>query len=249
MVIFTPRIYPEINIVHIKHPNRFYAFPFLGGVVKIFMLIPIFFWLFLLGIASFVMTFINSFIVLFSGKYWKPAFEINSLIIIISVKASYFFLGLTNNYPGFDSKIKDFSLQLTFPKNPNRWLAFPVLGGIFRIILAIPYFIYSSIMQNAGSFASIVASFPVLFMEKYPESLYELCRDSIRVNISLLAYFTGISDNYPSFWISMKHRGIKILFIILATLIFLSNKLSGFQKSPNNYQPYHYSYPSQTPSY
>lgn len=238
-------LYPVISIPLIKNPNRFYAFPLLGGFVKFIMLIPVFFWLMLLGIAYVVLSIVNSFIVLFTGKYWDSAFEVTSLLIHLSVKVSYFFLGLTNNYPGFTAETKDFTLEISFPKKPNRWFAVPIFGGLARFVLLIPYLIYTSVIQYAGNLGAIVASFPVLFMGKYPESLYELGRDSIRLNAANMMYFAGLSDKYPSFWISMHHKGIKILFIIIASLLFLTNMLDKSQNKNTYNNMQQYNYPSQ----
>lgn len=247
----TNSLYPVVSIPLIKNPNRFYAFPLLGGFVKIVMLIPVFFWMMLLGIAFLFMSLINSFVVLFTGKYWKPAYEITLLLIRLTAKISYFFLGLTNTYPGFTGTTKGFTIEINYPTHPNRLFAFPILGGVARILLLIPYLLYGSVIENAGNAAAIVASFPVLFMGRYPESLYELGRDSTRLNLATAMYFAGLSDIYPSFWISMKHKGIKILFIILGLLYMLFSNAHSFQQNSSdssNYK-YQYTYPSANSTY
>ena len=64
----TDRFYPDLRIERIQNPNRFYAFPFLGGLFKIIILIPVLIELaFLILFWAFV-TIINSFVVLFTGS-------------------------------------------------------------------------------------------------------------------------------------------------------------------------------------
>lgn len=241
-------MYPAIDIPRIKNPRRFYAIPFVGGIVKFFMLIPVFFWLMLIGIAFAAMSLVNSFVVLFTGKYWRPAYDVTSLLIRLSVKTSYFFLGLTNRYPGFTGETKDFTIDIAYPQKSNRFFAIPLLGGLARWILLIPYLIYVSVIQYAGNLAAVVASFPVLFMGTYPDSLYELGRDSVRLNTAIIMYGAGLSDSYPSWWISMKHKGIKILFIVLAVILFLLNTFNKPQNN-NSYQYQQYNYPSPASTY
>ena len=233
-------LYPVINLPLIKNPTRWYAIPFVGGIAKGFMLIPVFVWFVVLGIAAlFMSACINSFVVLFTGKYWKPSYEINVLLISLLAKTTYFWTGLTNTYPGFDAKTKNFTLDIPFPKNPNRFFAVPIIGGLARGVILIPYFIYISVIGQASNLANIVASIPVLFMGKFPESCYELVRDNTRLNLAVSMYGYGLEDTYPSFWISMNHKTVKIIFIVLGTIIFLLNNVGRFANNNayrNSYQ-------------
>lgn len=203
------------------------------------MLIPVYIWLFLLAIAFGLMTIINSFIVLFTGHYWKSAYEISVYFIRMNLKISFFFYGLTNTYPGFSSQTTDFTVEIPYPKNPNRAFAFPIVGGIARGILLIPYYIYSSVIQNAGNIGALAASFVVLFRGTYPESFYEIARDGIRTGMAASMYTIGLSDEYPSWWISMHHKTTKIILIVFSVLFIL------FRVSGN----FHRQFPQQQPSY
>lgn len=243
------RIYPEIDLPRIKNPIRLYAFPVLGGVVKGFMLIPVFVWTTILGIAYFFVTIINSFIVLFTGKYWSVAYELTALIILISTKVAFFWAGLSNIYPGFTGETKDFKMDIPYPKNPSRFFAFPVIGGIARLVMLIPFLIYAYVIQYAGNLGTYAASFVVLSKGKYPESFYELARDSVRISQATAFYMAGLEDVYPSWWISMNHKTIKIILIVLGTLWVLLNFQSRSQN--NRYQQQYnnqYYYPTSVPS-
>ncbi len=218
-------IYPQLSVSLIKDPNRFYAFPILGFVIKFLMLIPQIIELAFLGIAAFFIVFvINPFIILFTGVYWDVAYQLTVGIIKLSMKMVFFFYGLTNTYPGFDFTIHDtYTVDIKKPTNPSKFLNFPLFGLLLKIIIMIPFFIYESIIRYAAFLGVFGASFVAFFAGRFPESSYELGRDSVRLNIAQGMYLSGLSNKYPSFWISMNHKTIKIILIILGVLSWLGN--------------------------
>lgn len=236
-------MYPALRVDHIQNPSRLYAIPLLGILIKVIICIPIFIELFFLNMASTVLTLMNAFYVLATGKYWDLAYEINLGVLRLTTKQTLFFFGLTNTYPGFDLTIDDplIALDMVKPKNPGRFFAVPMIGGLVRLILLIPFLIYvNAINSAAGIASSFLASFHVLFKGKYPEFAYELARDLMRLNLASSVYLSGFSDSYPSFWISMNHKTIKIVLIILGVLLSLGNFGSSYtpknsiQPSPSN---------------
>jgi len=154
-----PEIYPVINIPHIQNPNRFYAIPLLGFLAKLIVLIPVGIELVVLWVVNFFVTMIiNPFIVLVTGKYWKTAYEFNLGLMRLTAKTYYYVFGLTDKYPGFNFEIKDnYNLEMAYPENPNRFFAIPVLGGFVRIVLLIPYLIYSQVISYASNIGVFVS--------------------------------------------------------------------------------------------
>ena len=221
-------LYPTLSVTHIQNPNRLWAVPIFGILVKLILIIPVGIELIVLYIANFFVTIANSFVVLFTGKYWDTAYTLNLGIMRLSTKLTLYIYGLTDKYPGFSFEIKDplITLDMKKPENPNRLFAIPLLGGIARIILLIPYLIYQSVLNYAVGVGVIISSFPVLFTGKYPETTYEFARDYMRVVLASTAYMSGLSDSYPSFWISMNHKTAKILLIIAGVLLFIANMFS-----------------------
>ena len=245
-------IYPELSISKIKTPNRYWAIPVLGGVAKIIILIPVFVEIVALFIYIFLLQIINSFYVLFGRKYWQFCFDTTCGALILMTKTTFFFEGLTDKYPGFNLKLNgDFDLKFTYPQTPRVFYAIPVIGGLARGILLIPFAIYSQIISNGAKVGVVGSSVPVLLNGKYPDSTFELARDSQRLSLSAMAYFAGISDQYPSFKISMNNQTIKIFLIIVGTILLLSqwqwhrstsrtedyfkNPKPYIQNMPNNY--------------
>lgn len=225
--------YPTINIQLIQNPNRLFAIPILGILIKFIILIPIFIELMFLGLAAGLLTTINSFSVLFTGHYWDLAYQLNLGIIRFTAKVNFYLYGLTDKYPGFSLSINDdYSVDISKPESPNRLFAIPILGFLIRAILLIPFFIWVSVVQTGSRIGVfLLAWVKVLFTGKYPESIFELATDEMRLTLSISAYFAGLSDKYPNFAISMNHKVIKIILLIIGVLSLLSNLVSSASNS------------------
>ncbi len=222
--MFKSELYPKLSVKENLKPNRFYATPFLGGVIKIILLIPQVIEALILMPVLFVLIIINSLYVFVLGKYWDTAYEFMLNYIRFFVKTYFFWVGFDDAYPGFSlSTDGKFVLDIKKPSSPNRLFAFPLLGGFVRFLFLIPYLIYSQVLGNGAWVGVIVSSFPVFLKGKYPQSTYEFAVDSQRVNLGMLFNLVGFSDRYPSFKISMNHKNIKIILIAVGTILFLFN--------------------------
>lgn len=220
-ITYTDGIYPVLEANVIQNPNRIFAVPLVGILIKFLLLIPVFIEILLLYIwYSFVVILINPFVVLATGKYWQHAYRFTLGMFKLAVKTEFYFYGLTDKYPWFGFNIDDgFKLDIIMPESSKRLYAIPILGGAIRIILLIPYFVFSGIISNAALIGvSLLAWAVVLFKGRYPEGIFELARDSVRVNTSVGAYFAGLSDRYPSFYISMAHDKIKLILIAISII-------------------------------
>lgn len=238
MEVMAHALYPQIQIEHIKNPNRLYAIPFLGFLYKLIIIIPVTLEISVLRFCVFLLSMLNSVAIFTRGRYWKLAYEINLGTMKLETNVSYFLYGLTDVYPGFSLATTNYTFTIPFPKNPHRLFATPLLGVLARFVLMIPYLLYRHIISMAATLAVLVSWIPVLFQGRYPETTYEICRDSVRVDQAVTAYFLGLSDEYPSFWISLNHRSLKILLLALSVILtlwaFLGNY--GNHQHPSNYR-------------
>lgn len=221
-ITYIDGIYPSLVINQIQKPNRLFAFPLIGFLIKMILLIPVLIEMIFLVIWLFiVVALINSFVVLFTGKYLSHAHSVSVGFIRLYTKIGFYFAGLTDKYPGFGLQNSgDLNFDISLNEKPKRLFAIPVLGGLIRFVLLIPYFIFGNIISYAvviGLF--FLAWVAVLFRGKYPEGLFELGRDSFRVDASTFAYTLGLSDKYPSFYISMAHDKIKLILIAISTIL------------------------------
>lgn len=233
-ITYTEGIYPVLTAETIQNPSRLFAVPVLGFLIKVILSIPIFFEvLFLLIWGLIVVSLINPWVVLFTGRYWPHAYNFSLGMIRLITKVSFYFFGLTDKYPWFSFNINDkFTLDIQKPENPKRLYAIPIIGGLIRTVLAIPYIIFEQIVsQAAGIGAYLLAWAVVLFKGRYPEGIFELARDSIRVNVASWAYFSGLSDRYPSFYISMTHDKIKLILLGISIILGVWNYSGRFSGS------------------
>lgn len=231
------KMYPSIHIERISHPNRLYAIPIVGMLVKVIILIPFFIVLFFVLIGYFFISIINSCYVLFNGTYWDVAHRYITGYLHLSLKMHYFLFGLTDKYPAFTFEPGNFyTMKIEKPQHPNRLWAIPFFGGIARLFVLIPFFIFVYILQYASWFGAIGASFEVLVKGRYPESSFELARDYVRLSLSASVFSAGLSDAYPNFWISMNHKKIKIALIIAAILYMIVGNVMNAQNRARNYE-------------
>ena len=221
-------LYPHLKIDHIKNPSRAYAIPLLGFIIKAFMVIPVAIELGFLKMAQFFFSILNACNIFFRGRYWKAAYALNLGIMQLESNVALFMWGLTDVYPGFSLKTTNYEMDIDFNKTPNRILATPFVGLLFRLVLMIPYLIYRQVIATAAFLAIFVSWTVVLFTGRYPESTYEIARDSVRVDQATTMYFLGMSDTYPSFWISFNHKAIKILLLVLSALFTLWSWAGGW---------------------
>lgn len=244
------RMYPELSIPYPQHPNRWYAFPFIGILVKAILLIPVLFFLIFLGLFNFILMLITPFVILFTGKYWDTAYKYTLIYLRVSTKVSLYIFGLTDTYPGFSMDEGGlFTLRLDKPVAPSRFLAFPLLGFLIRAVLLIPFSIFSEVLSRGSAVALVCSWFAVLFTGKYPESFYEFIKDTIRVSNAESIYQLYLSDTYPSFNISMHHKMVKIILLILGVLLVIgSYVIQGSNRSQHTNQ-YNYSSPTSNTTY
>lgn len=187
-------------IEHIQNPNRLWALPVVGGTVKYIIVLPVAFWLLFVSIAAIVLSYINAFHVLVTGRYWEPAYALAVGSMRLSAKANCFVLGLSDTYPGFALASSDeVRVEIAIPAQPNRLLAFPFFGGIFRLLVLVPFFIFLFVFGLLVWLVFWVAWIPVLLIGQYPEGLFNLMVYVQRLQLRLSAFTFGLSDRYPLF--------------------------------------------------
>jgi len=210
-----------ISIERITDPNRLLAFPFIGPLIKLLILIPIFLEAFFLSLYWLIISSINAFVILVNGQYLPTAYQFNVKFFQFQTKIVFYLFGLTNKYPGFSLDINDkYSINIPQPISPNRVFAIPVLGLIGRYILLYPYMMFTSFIQlPAMSAFFLIAWVPILFKKSYPASIFEMIRDGQILSLRYSAFLMGIDDNYPDFSVSWNYRTKKYLMIVLPLVI------------------------------
>ena len=192
--------YPLFAIEHIQNPNRLWAFPMIGGTIKTLIILPVAVWLLIVGLAANILSIINSLVVLFTGKYWEPAYTVVLGSMRLSTKANCFLLGLTDSCPGFSlDSGEGIELAIAMPAEPSRFFALPWIGLVVRVILLIPMLIVLYVIGILAVLVFWIAWIPVLFAGQYPPALFNIMVYAQRLQLRLSAYTYGLSDRYPKF--------------------------------------------------
>ncbi|MDP3724184.1 MAG: DUF4389 domain-containing protein [bacterium] len=214
-------IYPTLTITPPTHPNRFFAFPVLGILVKSILLIPVGVWLGFVTIAVMILQLINPFIILLTGKYWSTAASLSVGMMRLWARYVAYLYGFSDRYPWYSRQNVEWcAVEMATPTNPNHLFAIPLFGFLARSVLLIPFYVFTSVVSSGvGVTVYLVCWAPVLFTGRYPESVFEFGRNIIRLNLSLWAYLTGLSDKYPNFSIDLSsHKNKKIAIIVVGIL-------------------------------
>ena len=188
------------SVEYLENPNRLWAFPVIGGTVKLILVFPVSIWLLFVDFAAIILSIINGFVVLITGKYWEPAYALAVGSMRLTAKANCFFLGLSDTYPGFSlDSSNDVRLEFAIPAQPNRLLALPLVGGLFRFAVLVPFFIFLFVIGLLVVLVYWLTWIPVLFIGRYPESLFKFMVYTLRLQLRLSAFTFGLSDIYPLF--------------------------------------------------
>ena len=194
------RGYSSLTIEYPENSSRLWALPVIGGAVKLVIVIPVSIWLLLVDFAAIMLSYVNAFFVLFTGKYWQPAYALAVGSMRLTAKANCFVLGLSDTYPGFSLESSDdVRLEFALPTQPNRLLALPLVGGIFRFSILFPFFIFLFVIGILVVLVYWFTWIPVLLIGKYPEGLFSLMVYAQRLQLKLSAYMFGLTDRYPLF--------------------------------------------------
>lgn len=234
--MFTSALYPEIKLNPNTSPNKFYAVPLIGILVKVIMLIPVWFVVVFFALWMWILLMINSVMVLVTGKYWATCYNFSVGFLRYFAKVGAFLYGITDKYPGFtfDSN-GDVDLNISMPQSPSRLLAIPLLGFLIRGVFLTPFYIFMQVVYYGAAIAIMYVSwFFVLFKGRYPETSYEIGFDTMRMSSSAGAYLMGLSDKYPSFDFNWNHKNLKIILLILGALLMVINWFNSSTRSDYN---------------
>jgi hypothetical protein len=158
-------------------------------LVKWLLAIPHFIALFFVGIGAF-------FVVLFTGRWPRGAFDfvVGALRWYYRVLA-YFHL-MTDAYPPFSlADDPDYPLRLNvdYPEHIDNW------RPLVQWLLAIPYLWIAGVLYWLTGVLTVVAFFTVLFTKRIPRGVFELMVPGMRWVLRGDAYAYFMTDRYPPF--------------------------------------------------
>jgi hypothetical protein len=171
---------------------------------KWLLVIPHYFVLWFLTVASAFAWIISLFAILFTGKYPKGLFDFNVGVLRWWWRVgfySYQALG-TDKYPPFSldpDPNYPADLEVIYPEKLSNGLVL-----VKWWLLAIPHWIIVSIFQGSRGFGlvtvlAIIAGIILLFTGKYPADFFKLLVGMDRWSFRLYAYVLLMTDEYPPF--------------------------------------------------
>jgi hypothetical protein len=163
-------------------------------LVKWLLSIPHFIVLFFVSIGAFFALVYAFFVVLFTGRWPRGAFDfvVGTLRWYMRVLAYYHLM--TDAYPPFsldDDPNYPVRLNIEYPEHIDNW------RPLVQWLLAIPYLLVAGVLYWLTGILTIVAFFTVLFTKRIPREVFELMVPGLRWNVRGDAYAYFMSERYP----------------------------------------------------
>jgi hypothetical protein len=161
--------------------------------VRIFMVIPQFIVLGVLGVAAYVVTIIGWFGALFTGRLPDFAADFLTGYLRWMTRVDAYAWLLTDVYPPFSLDDADYPVRVaTAPGRLNR------LAVLFRFFLLIPCWIVAMILgYGAFTIVAFVTWLIVLIAGRMPEPLHQALAAVVRFNVRTLGFAMMLTSAYP----------------------------------------------------
>jgi hypothetical protein len=163
---------------------------------RLILAIPLVLWAAVLGIVAALAIVANWFATLFAGKSPDGIhnFLANYLRFTTQI-AAYCFL-IADPYPGFlfiNMEEYPVDLEVAPPEVQNRWTV------LFRIILAIPALLITSVLRNISSLLAIFSWVMGVLTAHVPEGIRNFAAFALRYETQTYAYVALLTQKYPNF--------------------------------------------------
>jgi hypothetical protein len=161
--------------------------------LRLIWVIPQFIVLFFVGIAAFVVAIIGWFGALVTGRLPQFAEDFLSGVLRWSTRVNGYFFFLTDDYPPYSLEPEEqypVVLSVPPPGELNR------LTVLFRIIVAIPAAIVTSVIVAGLEVVSIASWAVILFTGELPEPLYDAARAVIRYAARYYGWFAMLTAEH-----------------------------------------------------
>jgi len=178
-------------------------------LVKWLLLIPHYIVLWFLFAATFLLTAVAFFAILFTGRYPRAIFDFNVAVVRWAWRVAFYgysALG-TDRYPPFSFEAEaDYpaTLEVPYPERLSRGLVL-----VKWWLLAIPQFVIVSVLVGGAvvgvrfggliAILTFIAAVAVLFTARYPRGIFDFVMGLNRWVFRVLVYVLLMRDEYPPF--------------------------------------------------
>jgi len=192
----------RLSVGRAESASRLLNFPlFIGTFIREVLLIPHLIVLAFLGFIVFVVYFIATFAILFTGKFPAGMHNFVAGYMRWSANLSAYLLGLVDAYPPFSMDQKDYQVvfQADYPEKSSRILNFPLFGMYIKYLLLIPHLFVLAALGLIAYVVLFIAQFAVLFTGQFPEGMHKFLVGVSRWSTRVNAYVFALTDRYPPF--------------------------------------------------
>ncbi len=167
-------------------------------LVKWLLAVPHYFVLTFVGIAAFFVLIYAWFVVIFTGRWPRGAFDFVVGTLRWGLRVVAYVYLMTDAYPPFsleDDPQYPVRVNVTYPEQHIDWWR-----PIVQWLLAIPYLIVAGVIYYVTLAGAFIAFFTVLFTKEIPRGIFELMMPGLRWQLRGSAYAYFMTDEYPP-WI------------------------------------------------
>lgn len=193
--------YPvDLIVTDERDINRLWGIPILGVLARMFMAIPHFAVLSILGIGLNLWMFLGWIWILAYGEV--PAIAVTLLTEVIhrgSRVAGYTVFLMPGEYPPLEPGAPgptDVRLHLE-SLAINRWWGIPVLGFAVRLLITIPHIVVLVLLAVGVALVHLVLWIPILATGRYPDWAASFFGAVLRFGVRLQAYLMLLPVPYP----------------------------------------------------
>jgi hypothetical protein len=177
----------------------------IGLFIRSILLIPHFIILYFLALVAYIVYFIATFAILFTGRYPEGMFKFFVGFSRWSANVYGYLGSLYDNYPPFSMEpqpVYPLTLEVDYEAERSRLLNLPFLGLFVKMILAIPHLIIITFLLFVVYIVLFLAKFAILFTGSFPSGLHGFVVGTGRWWSRVNAYVYGLTDRYPPFSMS-----------------------------------------------
>jgi hypothetical protein len=164
-------------------------------LVRILLVIPHAIWLTLYALVAILVTIVNWFATLITGRPPERIHRWLTRFLRYWVYVTAYLNLLANPYPPFHGSPGYYPIDLVAPETPERQHR---LVTAFRLILAVPAYILSYVFSQVMQVVAILAWFVAIVMGGIPRGMENLSLYCLRYQLETWAYIMVLSQRYPS---------------------------------------------------
>jgi hypothetical protein len=161
---------------------------------RIILVIPHFVWLYLWSIVAAFAMLANWVATLIKGRSPEGLHNFLAAYVRYYTHVTAYLFLVADPFPGFKGRPGTYpvDVEIDGPEPQNRWKT-----G-FRIILAIPALILTSVLQYVYQIVGLLGWFVCLALGRMPQGMRDLSAYCLRFQAQTHAYLAVLTDRYPS---------------------------------------------------